>query len=530
MFTGFYEIAYFDSSIRSSECTGIFHILQHRVDIYCRRPSPDIDSADADTDSDTSSSDDLEEAHILLDFANGVLVEKSQLNDYALRGPEFADLNYVDFCLYTYDRNIDPAKDDVSQPTTSKARYREGHPSQATRIRIRVADQTPFMPCFVGASFASSTDTDNLDLYHASMLVLYRPWTNWEDVLAWSTNWALHFHEFYDTCDPSVRSQINNTQLRRQASEAADTIRLARDETDETETRQADASFVLVDSDDDDARSCVGDVDRFPAPFAFNDKVNQWVKDGLALGLKTGLLAHPICPTVPRVTVASTTNGETVDISPLASWLAEMEKKIEVSLPPLDVSGHLIAAPSAVIPDFDPSGQLSLHPSITGTEPTQLFDLPAAINALRSGANEKQLLAFDIVARHLHLSLTSMDAPPPQLLMKVLGAPGTGKSWVIDRLSELFALYGRHHMLQKLAHQGSAASNIDGDTVCSWLHITAAGKKTKISSDEHAASPSPRIINALRAKVLGVEYIFIDEISQVRTRNVARVRRLTTLL
>jgi len=56
--------------------------------------------------------------------------------------------------------------------------------------------------------------------------------------------------------------------------------------------------------------------------------------------------------------------------------------------------------------------------------------------------------------------------------MKVLGALGTGKSRLIEMLSRLFDIRLALPMLQKTAHQGSAASIIGGLTIYSILSLT----------------------------------------------------------
>ncbi|OCH88800.1 hypothetical protein OBBRIDRAFT_695813, partial [Obba rivulosa] len=73
-----------------------------------------------------------------------------------------------------------------------------------------------------------------------------------------------------------------------------------------------------------------------------------------------------------------------------------------------------------------------------------------------------QRRAFDIVTNHLRETLQGGN--PRQLLMVLYGEGGTGKSKVIQTITEDFVQQGAAHMLVKAAYTGIAASLIDGKT------------------------------------------------------------------
>ncbi|KAG1852686.1 hypothetical protein F4604DRAFT_1591879, partial [Suillus subluteus] len=73
-----------------------------------------------------------------------------------------------------------------------------------------------------------------------------------------------------------------------------------------------------------------------------------------------------------------------------------------------------------------------------------------------------QLHAYDIVAWHLDETLAGKSPPP--LCMIIHGEGGTGKSKVIQTITEYFTYKGVKHMLLKAAYTGVAASLIDGKT------------------------------------------------------------------
>ncbi|KIL55263.1 hypothetical protein M378DRAFT_64271, partial [Amanita muscaria Koide BX008] len=76
--------------------------------------------------------------------------------------------------------------------------------------------------------------------------------------------------------------------------------------------------------------------------------------------------------------------------------------------------------------------------------------------------NQEQLRAYQIIVRHLDLTLA--EQPPQPLRMIIYGAGGTGKSKVIQTVSEAFSAKGVQYMLVKSAYTGVAASLIDGKT------------------------------------------------------------------
>ncbi|KAF9782783.1 hypothetical protein BJ322DRAFT_1008668, partial [Thelephora terrestris] len=102
------------------------------------------------------------------------------------------------------------------------------------------------------------------------------------------------------------------------------------------------------------------------------------------------------------------------------------------------------------------------------------LDTPAAV-LLQSATSEQalpavdldclkpdQLRAYRIVTWHLDETLRGSSVPP--LRMVLYGEGGTGKSRVIQTITEAFAARGVSHMLMKAAYTGVAASLVDGKT------------------------------------------------------------------
>ncbi|TFK91366.1 hypothetical protein K466DRAFT_442592, partial [Polyporus arcularius HHB13444] len=81
-----------------------------------------------------------------------------------------------------------------------------------------------------------------------------------------------------------------------------------------------------------------------------------------------------------------------------------------------------------------------------------------------------QFRAYSIIVWHLDQTLAGADVPP--LRMILYGEGGTGKSRVIQTVSEAFAARGCTYMLVKAAYTGIAASLIDGKTTHVIAHIS----------------------------------------------------------
>ncbi|KAI0257796.1 hypothetical protein BC834DRAFT_800086, partial [Gloeopeniophorella convolvens] len=74
-----------------------------------------------------------------------------------------------------------------------------------------------------------------------------------------------------------------------------------------------------------------------------------------------------------------------------------------------------------------------------------------------------QRRAYDIIADHMR-DLQS-DVETPQLLMQIQGEGGTGKSKVIQLVTDLFETSKRSRELVRAAYTGIAASLINGKTI-----------------------------------------------------------------
>lgn len=114
-----------------------------------------------------------------------------------------------------------------------------------------------------------------------------------------------------------------------------------------------------------------------------------------------------------------------------------------------------------------------------------------------------QLRAYQIILWHLEQILAG--AKPPALRMIVYGEGGTGKSRIIQTVTEAFAARNVSSLLLKSAYTGTAASLIDGKTTHTLARIPISGSRP--ITDE--------VRSQLQAAFQGRKYLIIDEYSML---------------
>ena len=114
-----------------------------------------------------------------------------------------------------------------------------------------------------------------------------------------------------------------------------------------------------------------------------------------------------------------------------------------------------------------------------------------------------QLRAYRIVTWHLGETLCGADIPP--LRMVLYGEGGTGKSRVIQTITEAFAAHGVSHMLMKAAYTGVAASLVDGKTT-HVIGCLSLGSKADVSD-----AAKKKLQDFWR----NIRYLIIDEYSMI---------------
>ena len=497
----------------------IFRILQTRVFLGLHPTAIIEDPLDGQ--------DNVEpQDQVTIQVFNGTLVEQSQLTDYAYRGAEFEDMSLVFFCTGTRhivlsskerstyaSQKAPPERRGRGRPATTRGMYKVGHPGEKTHIRCMRAERHSQVPSFVGRPFPSASDEDpeKKNLYHATMLMLFCPWTSWEDVVQWGSNWELSFNTFMASATPEVARYVANTQLERQSKAALD----------ESGDSKGRGTGFGPDDQLDEAMAVDIPLEAgpdlplpLPLPYMESPSVLAYKESVLQAGAQAGLI--PGSTSTPSPPIDPALNAAHSLIDKLAGWLTTLESVDDVQVIDSDVphqeENHMPLA--RVIPDIE---MQDIDQVPVPFDPTVQAYLDTGAGSLavdpRIGLNDAQQLAFDIVNQHVELTL--QGAHPKQLLMKVMGEPGTGKSRVIAAISTMFLARKQQNALVKGAHAGVAASLIGGRTLVSMCKMKIKVKGDGKKDSKNAPVMSAGAIEIAVATWKGKHWFIMDEISQV---------------
>src|SRR5258708_9843158 len=128
-----------------------------------------------------------------------------------------------------------------------------------------------------------------------------------------------------------------------------------------------------------------------------------------------------------------------------------------------------------------------------------------------------QKRAYSIVIGHLCAELRGEN--PTQLLMQLTGEGGTGKSKVIQKITDTFDALGAQTRLLKGAYTGIAACSIGGATLHSLCGIPVRGKQ-----------PSMTTLNKLILVWQNVWYLIIDEYSMISRSFLSQISSTLSLV
>ncbi|THG94081.1 hypothetical protein EW026_g7317 [Hermanssonia centrifuga] len=153
------------------------------------------------------------------------------------------------------------------------------------------------------------------------------------------------------------------------------------------------------------------------------------------------------------------------------------------------------------------------EPSVCATANIDVAGVLTAANP--SMLKPDQFRAFDIIQWHLHETLAGNEPPP--LRMVLYGEGGTGKSKVIQTVTEEFVARGAQAMLVKAAYTGVAASLIDGKTTHTIAALRVKRGDTQTVSDRTKAK--------LQSIWKDKRYLIVDEFSMLGKSHLVRMER-----
>ncbi len=467
----------------------------------------------------------------------GTIYAKSQVTDYVLRGDAFSDLSVFDYTRHTYEtqlkprQRVDVGEDHVrdsqprrGRPRNVRAQYRDPHPCVATKIRVRRSVGHRNLVTIVGRWLPRSDDPDVRELYCASVLMLLVPWRSLgTDLKGCHETWEEAFRRFEQRSSDADKYVISGLQYFHEcavaASEKKDEVQEG--EFDSRRLRRGHGEYADMLEDDDDPMGEPYDEDVQPSltveglaalkATQISLSEQAYAMDALAAGQQAQFLNPGITQTWDVKNAPSIAAAEGEELVRLHKWKNQLLSTI------VDQQMNV---------DVDPSreGPGVMHRSrveerriqraavqCSGREElvAEAALAPVDVPALR----RDQYRAYDIIVWHLEQTIAG--APVPPLRMVLYGEGGTGKSRVIQTVTEAFALHSATFMLVKAAYTGIAASLIDGKTTHVIGHISV-GSEGKLSEDGR------RLLQAYWSKK---RYLVLDEYSMLAKSFLAQLSR-----
>ncbi|KIK20991.1 hypothetical protein PISMIDRAFT_104794, partial [Pisolithus microcarpus 441] len=325
------------------------------------------------------------------------------------------------------------------------------------------------LPNFVGPYFPRNDDPEIYPLYCTCILLLLKPWCCvLSDLKMPSETWEEAEQVFVSNASSCIQNIICSIQYFYRCEKACEDERF-----DAVSTGQEND----VEMDDDETQSMLPGNHVIVTEDAISSLLNSQIPlqeelHGLS-AVESAKYAnvfpdnHLSIPVMNNAFFLHTATD--TDIQSLKNWQREME--MDVVLQNLESISATQTHPSEAdvqcleIP-FPGDGRPLVENVGEDNEISEKALTPADPSTLK----EDQRCAYEIVSWHVNQTLRGLDPPPLRMLIHREG--GTGKSKLIQTITDNFSANGAKHMLVKAAYTGVAASLIDRKTTHSIGMIT----------------------------------------------------------
>ncbi|RDB25791.1 ATP-dependent DNA helicase RRM3 [Hypsizygus marmoreus] len=403
---------------------------------------------------------------------DGEIQVRDQLKEYQYRGDALEDLCFLDFFLETYEGSI---RDEDNRPTTAsrprscRVPYKPGA-GKAKTCRVIRGKGHETLPQFMGQWFPRNDDPASREFYCASMLLLFHPWDSLSSLKSPSETFDSSFKRFYESVSPRLRRFMENIQFYHDSSDSAkkraDYTSLILGEGEETNDAD-DSNLGAVSEDGGRVLEAEDVTDEDIERCRLNSESPRerlFGECAMATAFDVGIFSEsPHADIAYELPARRATLDE---VKTVEEWTTTLKAAARTGNMPASFEEAVDESFSIPIP---PPISCLIGPSVSPVLPAPI-DYESLINRQRLEIlNADQMRAYMIVERQLIVRLRNEN--PKQLLMLVLGQGGTGKSLLIDAISQTFAELGISNKLAKTASSGVAASLIGGDTLHSWAGI-----------------------------------------------------------
>ncbi len=353
------------------------------------------------------------------------------------------------------------------------------------------------MPYFPGPWFPKKDSKNANSLFYAAMLALLKPWHEIVENI-----------EFYHECSESARDHHAQPEDR---SAFLDHASISHNNEMHTVHDIDIVDNLIVPPTNVTEKEIIHALDN---PFSTQEYL--FADTALQIGHRAGMLA----PDQYDITYEQLSQPATTDqINQFRVWEHALNTLCHTAPELIEdpILGDEITLPTDISPLLSP--QLLIEPSISPWTPE-----PLHIGCPSPLLNQHQAMVHDIVAHHLKQHLKGES--PPQRLIIVHGQGGTGKSTMLNTISQTFDNMGASSLLVKMAMSGVAASMIGGQTLHNW----AALPVRKPQSEKWLTDPSKAIDKKRKKNIGDALWLTIDEKSMMTTPLLAHLSQATRIV
>lgn len=407
-----------------------------------------------------------------------------------------------------------------------RVRYLPSHPLAKTKQRVVRSRGHTNLPNIIGAYFPRRDDPEIRDFYCACMLLLLKPWRNINtDLKLPIESWETAFNSFVNTAPASVTRILSNIQYLHECKTAAKNNPPPAEfskQWNQEHDEQMDSELHL--GKDVHAGPKIGPLLTEEGLEELVASMTSWgeVNHGRhAIHVANQAKIFPSSSTSwhlnpVRKTISNATGD---DLQCLLSWKAMMDRDVKLQNEGMslnndamkesssDGGGSVTRLQEGEESLFDKGDVLHYNYDMQIKSPKE--SLPPVDPSQLKPAQRR---AYDVVLWHLDQTLAGNSPPPLRMILH--GEGGTGKSKVIQTITEGFANQGVRYLLLKSAYTGVAASLINGKTTHTIGMVSQLGKIT-----------SDKTRKKLQEFWKLYTYLVIDEYSMIGKAFLAKLSR-----
>lgn len=427
--------------------------------------------------------------------------------------------------------SLDAMLDDVRRKRP-KFQFAEGHVERKTHFQMVVPPKSRRVPVPLGASIPRRDHEEVYSRYCRLMLLLFVPWNLAQDLRKVGQSWCDAFVEFRTSAPTSILKVMDNMQILHECRDSRDDhfanrcIRVPGNQfLGFGGGSSYDDDFDSDENTDEAILHHLQSLDQSMGErFVFEQgNVRDTLKHADAIGIFR--INHRVPPTLSNDAGSGFEECVKEARPELESiWDDEYEARrsaLRTSAMVSESDGHQhskgkesTVSGAATMNDgsaFREAFQnpMTLLPSIRQDIPATDADREVNIEAIISEytLSLEQERAFRIIAEH------SMLLKPGPLRMFLNGPGGTGKSRVINALTDFLQRRNQSRRFRLCSYTGVAAKNITGMTLHSALLLNHRAKKGVVTQTNHD----------LISMWQGVDYMFIDEASMVGSKLLVQI-------